>query len=195
MLKNKGYNMENFFEIFKKNIKTERLELRVMQPTPETTKLVWEAIKNENPDDFKYIRFSPNRKTPLPISEKETLDTLSEANEIQNCISYCVYHNNKFIGFIQILYWEKRNILEMGGIWFIKSSWGNGFATEINKAIEKITFGKTNISTMGWQCYEDNKLSKKSALRNGYELVKKMNDTDTNYVRLVFMKQKQSTQI
>ena len=187
--------MEKFFEIFKKNIKTERLELRIMEPTPENAKLIWEAIKNEKTDNFKYIRFSPNRKTPLPTSEKETLDTLLDANETQNCISYCVYHDNKFIGFVQILYWEKRNILEMGRIWFVKSSWGKGFATEINKTIEKITFAKTDIPNMGWQCYEDNILSKKSALHNGYKLVKKMNDTDTNYVRLVFMKQKQSIQI
>ena len=182
--------MEKFFELFKKNLKTERLELRIMEPTLENAKIVWEAIQNENPDDFKYLRFSPNGKTYLPISEKETLDTLLEANETQNGISYCVYHNNKFIGFVQILYWEKRNILEMGKIWFVKSSWGNGFATEINKTIEKITFTKTDISHMGWQCYEDNINSKKAALHNGYNLVKEMTDSETNYNRLVFIKEK-----
>ena len=40
-----------------------------------------DEIKKENPQDFPYIRFSPNRKTYLPTSEKETLDTLLEAIE------------------------------------------------------------------------------------------------------------------
>ena len=175
---------------FPETIKTSRLLLRSVLPTEENAKLMWNEIKKENPQDFPYIRFSPNGKTYLPTSEKETLDTLLEAKEVPNSINYWVYYKDKFIGFVQIIYWEKRDILEMARIWFVKSAWGNGFASEINKAIEEITFSKTKVLNMGWQCYEDNADSKKTALRNGYKLVKEMTDPETSCNRLVFIKEK-----
>ena len=47
--------MEKFFELFKKNLKTERLELRIMEPTPENAALIFDVLKNENPDDYKFM--------------------------------------------------------------------------------------------------------------------------------------------
>ena len=44
--------MEKFYEIFRRDLKTKRLELRILQPTPENARLVWDAIQNENPGDF-----------------------------------------------------------------------------------------------------------------------------------------------
>lgn len=37
--------MEKFFELFKKNLKTARLELRIMEPTLANAEMVWEVVK------------------------------------------------------------------------------------------------------------------------------------------------------
>ena len=68
--------MEKFFELFKKNLKTERLELRVLEPTVENAKIVWEAIKNENPDDFKYVWFTATHNSHMTESLEETLQRI-----------------------------------------------------------------------------------------------------------------------
>ena len=39
--------MEKFFELFKRDLKTDRLEMRMLEPTPENAKIVWKALKNE----------------------------------------------------------------------------------------------------------------------------------------------------
>lgn len=40
-----------FFQLFKRKLKTGRLEMRILEPTTENAKLVWDALKNENPND------------------------------------------------------------------------------------------------------------------------------------------------
>ena len=41
--------MEKFFELFGHNIKTERLEMHILEPNEENALLVWNVLKNENP--------------------------------------------------------------------------------------------------------------------------------------------------
>ena len=57
--------MEKFFELFGHNIKTERLEMRILEPNEENAQLVWNVLKNENPDDFIY---SSRLESILPTS-------------------------------------------------------------------------------------------------------------------------------
>ncbi len=73
--------MEKFFELFAHNIKTERLEMRILEPTMKNAKLVWEAIKNENPNDFAFIHYSPKYDKPLPESLDETFETMKNYAE------------------------------------------------------------------------------------------------------------------
>ena len=70
--------MDRFYELFRRNLKTSRLELRVLEPTPENAKVVWEAIKDENSADFKYINWTPEYKKPLPESFEETLAQMQQ---------------------------------------------------------------------------------------------------------------------
>ena len=44
--------MEQFMKIFNKNLKTQRLELRILEPTLENAKLVWDVLKNEKKENF-----------------------------------------------------------------------------------------------------------------------------------------------
>ena len=60
--------MEKFLELFKRDLWTERLEMRLLEPTPENAKIVWDVLKNENPEDFKYMWYSVSHKSHLPES-------------------------------------------------------------------------------------------------------------------------------
>ena len=181
--------MEKVLRLFQHNLKTQHLELRIIKPTKEIAADFWSIIKNENPEDFKYMSFSTDYLKPLPQSEQETFDTLIKENNKTNAINYAVYNNNNLIGFFQIKYWKDNTTLEMAEMWFIKSARGKGFANEINSAIEKIAFSELNISRIGWQCFEPNIQSKNAALHNGYKILKRIDDSirkDT--VRLVLVK-------
>ena len=181
--------MEKFFKLFRHNFKTPHLELRIIKPTKKLATKFWNVIKNESPDDFKYISFSTDYLKPLPQSEQETFDTLIKENDKPNAISYAVYNNNKLIGFFQIKYWENNATLEMAEIWFIKSARGKGYSNEINEVIENIAFAEPSISRIGWQCFEPNIQSKNAALHNGYKIIKSINDSiRKDIVRLVLVK-------
>ena len=64
--------MEKFFELFKRNLKTQRLELRIMEPTLENATLIFDTLKNENPDDYKFMWYSVSHKSHLTESVEET---------------------------------------------------------------------------------------------------------------------------
>lgn len=183
--------MEQILKLFKHDLKTQHLELRLLKPTKENAAAFWNIIKDENPDDFKYISFTPNYMTEkhLPTSEIETFETLIKQDKEQNAVNWATYHNNELIGFFQIRYWHNNSTLEMAEMWFIKSAQGQGFSKEINQAIEKIAFSIPSISRIGWQCFEQNTKSKKAALSNGYTLLSSKPDSiHQNLVRMVFIK-------
>ena len=169
--------MEKVLKLFKRDFKTSRLELRLISPTKKLAEDFWNIIKNENPDDFKYISFSLDYNTPLPTSEQETFDTLVKECKESNTINYAIYNNNSLIGFTKIIYWENNATLEIGGAWLIKSAWGQGFVKEIAANIEKIALLEPAISRMGWQCFEQNIGSKTAALHSGYNILKSAPDS------------------
>ena len=70
--------MEQFFKFFKKNLKTERLELRILEPTLENAKLVWNVLKKQNKQDFQY---APMANNILPESLEETFNMMKLQEE------------------------------------------------------------------------------------------------------------------
>lgn len=181
--------MEKVLKLFKHDLSTPRLQLRLIKPTKETAKTFWNILKKENPDDFKYVSFSMDYNTPLPTSEQQTFDTLMKEDNVKNSVNYAVYNDNDLIGFTKIIYWENNATLEMAQMWFIKSARGNGFAKEINDTIEQIALAEPDISRMGWQCFEPNTASKTAALHSGYTILKSMPDsTRKNLTRIVLVK-------
>ena len=164
--------MNKFFKLFKRNLKTERLELRILEPTKENAKLVWNAIKNENPDDFAFIHYSPKYDKPLPKSLNETLETMknyAKAFKLHGVLWY-VFHDGKLIGFHGVSYNRENDTVNLGNVWFIKSAWGNGYNHEIHNLLEKITFKDLKTHRMSRQCMANNERSQKSISRSGYHL-------------------------
>lgn len=52
--------MEKFDKIFNRDIKTERLELRVLRPTIANAQMIWDVLKDENSMDYQYMWYSSN---------------------------------------------------------------------------------------------------------------------------------------
>lgn len=181
--------MEKVLKLFKRDMKTPRLELCLISPTKKLAQDFWNIIKNENPDDFKYISFSTDYLKPLPQSEQETFDTLVKECKESNTINYAIYNNNSLIGFTKIIYWKNNATLEIGNTWLIKSAWGQGFVKEIAANIEKIALLEPAISRIGWQCFEPNIGSKMAALHSGYKILKSAPDSiKKDLLRVVLVK-------
>ncbi len=162
--------MEKFFRLFKRDIKTERLQLRILEPTQKNAKLVWNAIKNENPKNFKFIFWSPKYKKVFPESLDETLETMKQDayDTAHNGVVWYVFYNGKLIGHHGIFYHESNNSIQSGNIWFITAAQRHGFNSEIFKNIEKIAFEKLKANRIGYQCDIKNIGSKKSIMKNGF---------------------------
>jgi RimJ/RimL family protein N-acetyltransferase len=162
--------MEKFFEIFKQNIKTERLEMRILAPTPENAKIIWDVLKNENPQDFKYMYYSMSHNSYLPESLQETQDIMMRDNEYKNGFAYYIFNDNKFIGYMRIHYWAESRTLQCASVWFIKSAWGKGFNKEIHNKLEDLAFNKLHVNRICRQTMAGNLTSKKSIESGGYHL-------------------------
>ena len=164
--------MEKFFKLFKRDIKTERLQLRTLEPTLENAKLIWDTIKNEDPKDFQYTRFSPKYDKSLPESVDEVLAIMKNDEKMsnENGAIWYIFHNNKLIGYQRIHYWERNKTLQFAEVWFIKSAWGNGFNREIHDMLEHIAFEKLHVHRTARQCMAINIRSKKSIMNSGYHL-------------------------
>ena len=159
--------MEKFFELFKHDLKTERLEMRMLEPTPENAKMVWEAIKNENPEDFKYAPMVQNGI--LPKSESETLQMMKQhAGFCHNGVEWYVFYNGAFVGYQRIHYWPENRTVQCSDVWFLKKYWGKGFNQEIHKKIEEIAFEKLHANRICRQCMKDNINSFNSIKKSGF---------------------------
>lgn len=162
--------MEKFFELFKKNLKTERLELRILEPTMENAEMVWDVVKTQNPDDFKYVWFTATHNSHMTESLEETLQRIKLDYESKTGCAYYIFHNGKFIGYQRIHYIESSRTLQCAAVWFVKSAWGNGFNQEVHNMLEKLGFEQLNINRICRQTMAGNMASKKSIETSGYHL-------------------------
>ncbi len=165
--------MEKFYELFRRDLKTERLELRVLEPTPENAELVWNAIKDENPANFKYVNWTPEYKKPLPESFEETLKQMQQEHNrdvIPNGAVWYVFHNGKLIGHHGLFYFDSNNSAQSGNVWFVKSAQGQGFNQEIWNMLIKMLFEQLGANRIMRQCMADNTRSQKSIASSGFHL-------------------------
>ena len=172
------YNMERFSELFRQNLITQRLKLRVLEPTEENAKLVWDAIKNENPANFKYVNWTPDFRRPLPKgyglpkSLGETMTQMRQEQEYDvaqnNGAVWYVFYNGKLIGHHGVCFYPRFNYMNSGDIWFVKSAWGQGFNREIWSLIIKMAFEDLGVNKINRSCFADNERSRKSIISSGF---------------------------
>lgn len=161
--------MEKFFELFRRNLKTERLEIRMLEPNDENADLVWNVLKNENPEDFKYAPLTGNI---LPLSQQETLGMMQyNAERCQNIgTNWFVFYNDNLVGYQRIFYCPDNKTIQCSAVWFARKYWGMGFNQEIHRKIEEIAFEQLVVNRICRQCIKDNTHSYNSIIKSGYHL-------------------------
>lgn len=156
---------------FTKNLHTDRLELKHLIPNRQNAKMIYDALKNESPDDYKY---EPLMKAPkrLPASVNDTLKMMqyhadSEMND--GCVFY-MFYNHRFVGVRKISYFKDAFTLKLNSVWLVHDARGYGFAAESYRAIEDIAFNKLKVNKIMRVNFVENKESAKLAENTGFIL-------------------------
>ncbi|MBE6461190.1 MAG: GNAT family N-acetyltransferase [Alphaproteobacteria bacterium] len=162
--------MEKFDKIFNHDIKTERLELRVLKPTIANAQMIWDVLKHEKSDDYQYMWHSVTHKSHLPESADETLELMKRDSGYKNGVVWYIFYHGQFIGYQRIHYWDNNDTIQCAGVWFIKSARGQGFNQEVHKLIDKLGFEELGVNRICRQAMEGNVCSVNSIKKAGYQL-------------------------
>lgn len=162
--------MEKFYEIFNHDIKTERLEMRVLKPTIANAQMIWDVLKNENPMDYRYMWYSTTHKSHLPESVDETLEIMQRDSKYKNGVVWFIFHDGKFIGYQRIHFIDSSDTIQCASVWFVKTAWGQGFNQEVHKKIEQLGFQDLGVNRICRQAMEGNVCSVNSIKKSGYQL-------------------------
>lgn len=154
-----------------KVIKTKRLEMRQLEPTVENAQMIYNVLKNENPDDYYFNPISHDGKI-LPESVSEMMQIMEkESGWIKNSgIIYYIFLKDKLIGYRRFFYTPENRTLRGSNTWFIKSERQKGYGRETFEAIEQIAFDKINANRCTRDCSTENQLSIKAFKAAGYRL-------------------------
>lgn len=145
--------------------------MRQLEPTIENAQIVFDAVKNENPNDFYFNPVAHGNKI-LPESVDEMLKVMQiEARWVLNSgIIYYIFLKNKLIGYRRFFYTENNRTLRGSNTWFIKSERQKGYGRESFEAMEKIAFNEMNAGRITRDCSVDNLLSAKGIKAAGFHL-------------------------
>jgi ribosomal-protein-serine acetyltransferase len=155
---------------FSRTIKTARLELRPLESTIENARIIFDALKNENPEDYLYspVVFPGI----LPKTAEEMLDKMKKWEEWDrsNGIQLYIFYSGQFVGFRRMQFFDWNDTFQFAEVFFIKSARRHGFADETMKFFERIAFEELNANrTIRWN-NPQNTASKNLAIKNGYHL-------------------------
>ena len=163
--------MTNPIKKLPKIIKTERLEMRQLDVTPDNAKIVFEAVKNENPADFYYNQICNNSAVPSNADEILKQMQIEYQWASDNGINLYIFHNGKLIGYRRLFFHDDATkTSQMATVWLVRSAWGHGFARETSDAIEKIAFETLGANRITRQCSADNVRSANSIRSSGFHL-------------------------
>lgn len=163
--------MTNPIKKLPKIIKTERLEMRQLDVTPDNAKIVFEAVKNENPADFYYNQICNNSAVPSNADEILKQMQIESQWASDNGINLYIFHNGKLVGYRRLFFHDDATkTLQMATVWLVRSTWGHGFARETSDAIEKIAFETLGANRITRQCSADNVRSANSIRSSGFHL-------------------------
>ena len=155
--------------IFPQTIKTPRLVLRVVAPTPENAEMIFRIIEQNREyleawqGHFEYLR------NVNEVRQKLEQRYAQIANN--EGVLFGIYKNDELIGRIRF-FDIKDNGCEIG-YWLIKSANGHGYMTEALSALETELF-KFGFDKIILDVDAGNTPSENVAKRNGYKLEKRL---------------------
>lgn len=153
-----------------KDLHSERLELKHLSPTMQNAELIYEALKNETPDDYRYEPLSS--QNVLPQSVSETLHMMKQYEDLtqdNGCVFY-MFYNNKFIGVRRLFFFKETNTLKFATVWLVSSARNKGFAWESFLLLEKIAFNNLKVNRLTRVNIADNEDSTRLAKNTGFIL-------------------------
>jgi len=153
-------------------IKTERLEMRQLEPTIENAKLVFDALKNEVDDDYLWGPVCPGIHLYVPRTADDMLKQMKLDTEWNgdNGASFYIFHKGELVGYRRFQYFPNNKTFQFNVVWFVKSSRNKGFAKESMKTFEKIAFTNFGAHRTSRFCYPQNTASIKLSEDMGYHL-------------------------
>lgn len=153
-----------------KDLCSERLELKHLSATIQNAELIYEVLKNEKPDDYRYEPLSaPNI---LPQSVSETLHMMKQYEDLtqdNGCVFY-MFYNNKFIGVRRLFLFQDTNTLKFATVWVVSWARHQGFAQESFRLLENIAFNNLKVNRLTRVNIIDNKDSTRLARSTGFIL-------------------------
>lgn len=163
--------MINPIKSLPKVIKTARLEMHQLDVDLENARLVFSAVKDENPADFYFNQIGNTNIIPVSVDEMYKQMQCEAKWVLDNGVNYYIFHDGKLIGYRRLFFHnDATKTLQMSAVWLVRSSWGHGFARETSDAIEKIAFETLGANRITRQCSADNIRSANSIRSSGFHL-------------------------
>ncbi|MDW2975174.1 MAG: GNAT family protein [Alphaproteobacteria bacterium] len=163
--------MTNPIKTLPKIIKTARLEMRQLDATLENARIVFDAVKNENPADFYFNRICNTNLVPKTADEMLKQMQVEAVWVADNGVNLYIFHDGNLIGYRRLYFHDDpTKTLQMAAVWLVRSAWGNGFARETSDVIEKIAFETLGANRITRQCSADNIRSANSIKSSGFHL-------------------------
>lgn len=164
-------------------LKTDRLVLKVLEPTGENVRLLSDTIQaNKNHLSLNLPLLPP--KTDTVEKTSEYLEKQYKKYQDSFDMPYYIFHNGKLCGFIGTKSFEYSTKTELT-YWLTQDSQGKGFMAEALKQIEHEHFKRSSNSLVGL-VLKNAERSAKLLNKGGYELkkvayvkTKEMYDTQT----------------
>lgn len=154
---------------FSRNLRSGELELRHLIPNLQNAQIIYDALKHENPDDYKYEYLVSESKI-LPKSVADTLKMMRYHADTKDSCTFYMFYNNQFIGMRKIYFYKEAFTLKLNTVWLVSNARGRGFATESYRTIEDIAFNKLKVNKIMRVNVAQNKDSAKLAERTGFIL-------------------------
>jgi ribosomal-protein-serine acetyltransferase len=159
--------MKNYTE-FPKYIKSESLELKLLEPTFENAKNIFDTVKKSQEHVSKWLGWAEPGRLSIE-SVFRALDTWHKRWGGESFDGFSIFLDGKIIGatgFIDVN--TKAKTAEIG-YWLSKDATGKGYMTEAVKALESVAFGDFDFNRIVIRCNADNTGSENVAIRAGYK--------------------------
>ena len=154
-----------------KIIKTERLEMRQLDVTPENAQLVFDAVKDENPDDFRFGPICESANVPRSADEMYQQMRRDQRWCAVNGVEFYIFLDGRMIGYRRIHFFDDMSkTLQSSHAWLVRSAWGQGFASETYRALEQIAFETLGARRITRQCDTRNVRSANSIRAAGFQM-------------------------
>ena len=153
-----------------KDLYSTRLELKHLEPNMRNAEMIFNVLRNENPDDYKYEPLMMPHA--LPSSVNETLEMMVHYAEFEadnGCVFY-MFHAGQFIGVRKLYFYAPASTLKFSTVWLVSGARHRGFAQESFRVIEEIAFNKMKVNRLSRVNIADNADSAALARVTGFVL-------------------------